>query len=193
MIGFAYSILLKGTVKIIMHGITLASMLAVFIWQTQHAEYYMKPNPGEIISMGATYLTLYLIISYTSGYLKMRYDAIHLELINTNSELTEKASEIETQNEELVQSQQNLYELNLNLEKMVHDRTDKIKQQNEQLIKYSYNNAHHLRGPVARVLGLIQVSRLAESVDHAFLFQKIEEQTYEIDAVVRKINDELGF
>jgi len=74
----------------------------------------------------------------------------------------------------------------------VHERTDKVKQQNEQLIKYSYNNAHHLRGPVARVLGLIQLSKLEQGLDYSILFQKIEAQTIEIDTVVRKINQELG-
>jgi signal transduction histidine kinase len=192
-VGFIFSILLKGTLKAIMHGLALLGMLAVFSWQSLHADFYNQPNPGEVITMGFTYFSLYIILSYSAGYLKTRYDAMHQELIDKNSELSEKSNEIETQNEELTQSQQNLYELNLNLEKLVNERSEKIKQQNEQLIKYSYNNAHYLRGPVARVLGLIQVSKLEQSLDYAMLFQKIEEQTYEIDAVVKKINEELGW
>ena len=191
MIGFVFSIMLKGILRWTMHGITLACLIAVFSWQAFHFEYYLVPHVGDVITMGVTYFMLYIIIAYSTAYLKRRYDSIHEELISMNAELVDKANEIETQNEELLQSQQNLHELNINLERMVNERTEKIIQQNEQLIKYSYTNAHHLRGPVARVLGLIQVSKLEDSLDHSFIFQKIEEQTFEIDAVVRKINDEL--
>ncbi len=190
-VGFVYSILLKGNLRYFMHGVTLTGMLAAFTWQALHPGFYHQPNSGEVITMGFTYFVLYIIISYSASYLKMQYDTLHEDLKLKNSELLEKTYEIEAQNEELIQGQQNLNELNLNLEKMVSERTNRISSQNEQLIRYSYNNAHHLRGPVARVLGLIAISKIEQSPDFAFLFSKIEEQTLEIDSVVQKIAREL--
>jgi hypothetical protein len=190
-VGFVFSILLKGNLRNLMHSVSLIGMLAAFVWQALHPGFYNQPNSGEVITMGFTYFVLYIIISYSSSYLKMQYDTLHEDLKHKNSELLEKAYEIEAQNEELIQSQQNLYELNLNLEKMVDERTNKIRTQNEQLIRYSYNNAHHLRGPVARVLGLIAISKIDQTPNYPFIFSKIEEQTFEIDSVVQKIAREL--
>jgi hypothetical protein len=183
-VGFLFSVLLPANLRNIMHFITLTGMLAVFSWQATHASFYKQPNAGEVITMGFTYIFLYFAISYSSGYLKMKYDAVNREINLKNFELSEKAYEIEAQNEELTQSQQTLNEMNLNLEKIVNERTERI-------IKYSYNNAHNLRGPVARLLGLIKLSKLEHSPNYLFLFQKIEEQTNEIDLVVKKINNDL--
>ncbi len=63
--------------------------------------------------------------------------------------------------------------------------------QNEILLKYSYTDAHHLRGPVARLLGLANLHRLEEAPDHNFIIEKMAEQAGEIDQVIRKINDDL--
>jgi hypothetical protein len=190
-VGFLFSVLLKGALRNIMHIVTMTGMVAAFSWQVTHYSFFKQPNSGEVITMGFTYLFLYFAICYSSGYLKMKYDTINDELRLKNYELSEKAYEIEAQNEELTQSQQSLNEMNLNLEKLVVERAGKIQKQNEQILRYSYNNAHNLRGPVARLLGLIKVSKMEHSPDYAFLFQKIEDQTHEIDSVVKKINVDL--
>ena len=114
-----------------------------------------------------------------------------LSLREKNIELFEKSNEIEAQNEELVQSQKGLSELNNQLENLVNERTHEVKKQNEQLIRYAFSNAHHLRGPVARLLGLIQISKLDTELGYEILFDKIKAQTEEIDQVVRRINREL--
>ena len=67
----------------------------------------------------------------------------------------------------------------------------KIQSQNEILLKYSYANAHHLRGPVARLLGLANVYRLESSIEPDFIITKMVEQAREIDEVVKQINVDL--
>lgn len=190
-IGFGFSVLLKGKIHLLLHGITLSGMLSVFTWLAMHPTRYGKPNANDIIVAGVTYLILYLVIAFSSSLLKRRYDEAFKILSIQNLELIEKTNEIETQNEELLLSQENLYQLNLNLESKVEERTREVQKQNEQLIRYAYSNAHHVRGPVARVLGLIQLAKMDTNLDYPFLFQKIEEQTNEIDAVVKEINKEL--
>jgi hypothetical protein len=44
---------------------------------------------------------------------------------------------------------------------------------------------------VARVLGLIQLSKMDTTLDLPFIFKKVEEQVLEIDEVVKGINQEL--
>ena len=190
-IGFGFSVLLKGRLPIILHAVTLFGMVTIFTWLSMHPMRYSKPDASDIIVAGVTYVILYLLIAYSSLILKQRYDEAFKTLASQNLELIEKTNEIETQNEELVLSHENLHNLNSHLEALVNERTEEVQKQNEQLIKYAYSNAHHVRGPVARVLGLIQLSKIETNLDYPFLFQKIEEQTKEIDEVVKGINREL--
>ncbi|HEY5825606.1 MAG TPA: hypothetical protein VIT44_14625 [Cyclobacteriaceae bacterium] len=190
-VGFTYSVLLSGKISIFLHCLTLLGMFLVFTWLALHPLQYGQTNTNDIIVAGVTYGILYGIIAYSSRILKSRYDEMVRSLARKNNELIEKAHEIETQNEELVQSQENLFQINTHLETLVDERTKEVKRQNEQLIKYAYSNAHHVRGPVARVLGLIRLSKMETDLDFPYLFQKIEEQTLEIDEVVKGINKEL--
>jgi signal transduction histidine kinase len=73
----------------------------------------------------------------------------------------------------------------------VNERTAKIQSQNEILIKYSYTNAHHLRGPVARLLGLASIYNLETNPDYNFFIRKMADQAKEIDDVIKQINSEL--
>jgi signal transduction histidine kinase len=190
-IGFGFSVLLRGNLPIVLHGITLTGMALVFFWLAVHPARYGQPDEDNIIVAGVTYGVLYSVIAYSSKLLKIRYDEVFTMLADKNRELADKASEIEAQNEELQQSQENLFELNNHLEQMVEERTNKVKEQNERLIRYAYTNAHHLRGPVARLLGLVQLSKMDTDLNYEFLFSRVQEQTLELDEVVKGINREL--
>jgi len=191
-VGFITSILLQGKLMGLMHSMTYIVIVSVFVIQTLNPLLRVSAHINEVVTIAITYLVLYTIISYCTAVLKRKYDQIHEDLRNANRELHEKANEIEAQNEELLQVQDNLSVLNSDLEKMVNERTAKIQIQNETLIKYSYTNAHHLRGPVARLLGLISVYRLQPGRDIDFFFNKVEDQANEIDTVVKQINSELN-
>jgi len=190
-VGFGISVLLKGTTPIICHAIIFAGMASVFGWLAWHPAQYGKSDAGDIFVAGITYVVLYAVIAYLSWQLKHRYDTVIERLALNNIELVEKTHEIEAQNEELFQSQESLSNLNDHLEALVEARTNLVKNQNERLISYAYTNAHHLRGPVARLLGLIQLSKIDVNLDKLSLFQYIEMQAIEIDEVVRDINREL--
>jgi hypothetical protein len=178
--GFIISVMLKGRALWIMHGIAFAILNTIFVL-----------NVTGPVAAAVTYSTLYLILTYATGVLKFNYDKINQDLRDANVELQEKSYEIAAQNEELVQIQNNLSEINMDLEKTVNERTAKIQIQNEILIKYSYTNAHHLRGPVARLLGLVSIYKLERNPDHDFIINKMADQAIELDAVIKKINIEL--
>jgi signal transduction histidine kinase len=191
LLGFIYSILLRKKLMWTMHGITCAAILVVVYTQAYYAADKVFPSLGELATVGITYFVLYFIISYCTAILKSRYDQINHALRSANEELLNKTYEIEAQNEELLQSHESVSELNKNLESMVMERTAKVHAQNEMLLKYTYTNAHHLRGPVARLLGLISIHKLEPNPDYDFFFSKMEDQAKEIDSVVKQINEEL--
>lgn len=73
----------------------------------------------------------------------------------------------------------------------MNERTAKIQLQNEILFKYSYRNAHHLRGPVARLLGLATIYKLDTTQNADFYVEKMVDQAHEIDSVIKQINIDL--
>jgi signal transduction histidine kinase len=179
-VGFVISIMLKGRMMWIMHGISFIIINTIFVFHLTDA-----------FTAAITYSTLYFVLTYATGVLKASYDRIHQYLRETNIQLNEKTKKIEAQNEELLQIQGNLSALNSDLEKVVNERTAKIQLQNEILIKYSYTNAHHLRGPVARLLGLASIYELETVKNPDFFIEKMVDQANEIDAVIKQINIDL--
>ncbi len=163
-----------------MHSIAFLILNTVFVLHVESR-----------VAAAITFSTLYFILTYAAWVLKSNYDKITLHLRNANIELQEKSNEIAAQNEELRQIQDSLSDLNTALEKTVNERTARIQSQNEILIKYSYTNAHHLRGPVARLLGLASICKLESNPDYNFFIDKMFGQAKEIDEVIKQINSDL--
>jgi signal transduction histidine kinase len=132
-------------------------------------------------------ITSYLIINSCCIVFQaiiQRNDEFNQRLL---SKLRDKSDEIAAQNEELMQSEENLSRVNLHLENLVEERTKKIREQNEALLKYAYANAHHVRGPVARVLGLIEISKMKTDLDFPWFFEKVENEAKTIDTILKRI------
>jgi signal transduction histidine kinase len=191
-VGFIISILLKDRLQWTFHGITVLGIIVIFFIQATSSSLRPVAESNETITMGITYCVLYFLIAYCTSILKGSYNRVNSSLRTANTNLIEKAKEIAAQNEELLQIQNNLNELNTNLERTVDERTQKVKIQNEILLKYSYANAHHLRGPIARLLGLVTICRMDTNPDYTFFLDNIERQCKEIDKVVKQINSELS-
>ena len=135
-----------------MHGIAAISVL-VAIYSQKYLISNTPPTISELITASITYYVLYFIISYSTAILKMRYDEINKALRQANVDLIGKADEIAAQHEELLMSHENVNEMNRNLEKIVMERTAKVHAQNEMLLKYTFTNAHQLRGPCGTFAG----------------------------------------
>lgn len=189
--GFIHSVMLKDKLLLMMHGVCAVCIFLTFRSSLGDPAVRFSFSINEITSVGITYSVLYIVLTYTTYVLKSGYDRMQGHLRRVNSELHEKACEIEAQNEELVQTQDNLNVMNRNLEDIVSERTARIQQQNEVLIRYSYTNAHQLRGPVARLMGLASIYKLDGNTDPEFIVQKMVDEAYAIDSVVKQINLEL--
>ncbi|HTF20830.1 MAG TPA: PAS domain-containing protein [Chryseolinea sp.] len=63
---------------------------------------------------------------------------------------------------------------------------------NDKLIKYAHLTAHEVRGPLARLLGLIEVSKLTDDVDYPWFFEKVNHEAHAIDKILNVITQELN-
>jgi signal transduction histidine kinase len=119
---------------------------------------------------------------YTNQNLEKIVEDRTLELLQANKDLL-------AVNEELTASNEEVNSLNDNLERIVVDRTDKIKAQLNQLTKYAHMNSHEVRAPLARILGLVILIKNEGNQDVASqLFEKLAVESENLDVVIKKMN-----
>lgn len=96
-------------------------------------------------------------------------------------------------NDALLKLNKEINQMNENLESLVQERTEEIKIQNQKLIEYTFFTAHEIRGPVARILGLIELAKLKDlnDEDKDQIMVRMEEASNELDEVIRTINRKL--
>ncbi len=102
--------------------------------------------------------------------------------------------EIKIKNDILINQQREIQLINDHLEERVKERTLSLEQQNKYLAEYAFINSHLLRGPLARIMGLINIME-KESTDNAelnLICKHLKTSTSELDEVVGKINSNLN-
>lgn len=143
-----------------------------------------------------TAISIILFILIILGYFILR---IYLAKKKANEELQqlyntiqEKNEEIVAQSEELQEANNTISQMNQDLESIVHERTEKIAVQHAKLIEYAYFNAHKVRGPLARILGLVKLTRMEVVKDEIEdIHARIEISAQELDDVIHEINSKL--
>lgn len=71
------------------------------------------------------------------------------------------------------------------------DRNRQLKELEEKLYQCTNLNSHKIRGPIARVLGLVELSRLDKEIDYEWFFQKIKHEVRHIDRIIKRVSREL--
>lgn len=103
-------------------------------------------------------------------------------------EILQQREQILKQNDTLVKYAEEIKAINQTLEQRVAQRTATLNEQNKQLTEYAFVNAHLLRGPLSRILGLVEVIRFTESKEEVLKFiELLDISTKELDAVVHRI------
>jgi signal transduction histidine kinase len=119
------------------------------------------------------------------------------ELITQQEELEAQRDMLEDQNKVIADSMEELEQIRAELEKTVERRTLELKnanlellQRNDQLEQYAYITAHNLRGPVARLKGLIFLFDKLEGTnkENRDVFGKIARSAHEMDDVLTDMN-----
>jgi len=117
------------------------------------------------------------------------------ELDHQKEEAMQKTIIVEQQKEEIAAQADNLHQLNEeitainnNLEQLVRERTDKLAEQNKLLAEYAFTNAHKLRGPLTRIMGLINVIHIAPTIEEKlFCINLLNEAGKQLDDAVHNI------
>ncbi|MGC4022302.1 MAG: tetratricopeptide repeat protein [Cyclobacteriaceae bacterium] len=109
-----------------------------------------------------------------------------------NIELAMKQEKILKQTDELKLKNAEIERVNSNLEVLVDERTNIIREQHQRLIDYAYFNAHQIRGPLARILGLISVINLEYQGSYGPYIKMLDQAGNDLDSAIKKVNDLLN-
>lgn len=153
--------------------------------------YYGKPPEAmkELVTNFSDFKLPPLFVAFFSTTTLLWYNRINAQyekrLKSTNKELQETQEELIAKNEE--------YEaINRNLEEMVVERTKVIDSKNRQIIDYANINAHKVRGPLARIMGLINISDYSDDPKELkSLFEKLRPPSEELNIIIDEINKTL--
>jgi len=105
----------------------------------------------------------------------------------------ERTREIKNLNKELTLFNEELTSMNETLEKQVRERTKKLKAQTERILEFGFITSHNLRGPLARILGLINLIEIQSFANSEIqtLLEHLKPQARELNQVVREMVEKL--
>ncbi len=134
------------------------------------------------------FFVIALIITTFLIYLKDRLFTYRARISHRHQQLQQLSLTLQKQNEELHESQEETLLINENLENIVEKHIKGIEEKNRELGEYAFINAHLLRAPICRMLGIINLMEI-EGADADLT--SVKEKAMQIDSIIRRINDAL--
>ncbi|HYI77363.1 MAG TPA: hypothetical protein VEW65_07050 [Chryseolinea sp.] len=130
------------------------------------------------------------ILILLTFYLKENFVSYRESVELTNERLKNSSEKLLDQTQQLFQQQVELDILRSNLEKIISGKINESQNKAEILKEYSFVNSHHVRAPLARVLGLIDLIEFENHRNNisSDALQKIKNDAEEIDLILKKIN-----
>jgi signal transduction histidine kinase len=148
------------------------------------------------ITFGMMWIFINMLISYA---LKTNSDFYSLleeqrDIVGKQRTLLQSRNEeLSKANNELLNLNKRVFELNDVLEHRVNERTQELTNRNKILSDYAHMNAHLLRTPVTRIMGLIDLLRITEDPEEKKkVLEILLTSSGDLDKVVRSINDRLA-
>jgi signal transduction histidine kinase len=153
---------------------------------------FSSHNPNySLLSQELDFLINTAVLILLTFYLKENFLSYRESVELANERLTKSTEKLLEQNHQLYQQQEELNILRNNLEKIISGKIIESQYKAEILKEYSFVNSHHVRAPLARVLGLIdliEVENGRSNASSAALLHKIKTDAQELDVILKKIN-----
>lgn len=175
-IGFVGSLITKGRSRTCLRIAVFGSMMMLLFRN------YEQIGVLILLRQSIPYVIMYFIITISSGVLKDRFERNQVRLTELVELLNQKNSRINHQHNELLNSYKQLADLNGSLEENVRIKTSWVEEKNQQLAQIAYANAHQVRGPLARMLGLLHLINV-DPLQKDFYVSKVHNEAIEMDEI----------
>jgi signal transduction histidine kinase len=177
-LGFICSLTTKGLSRNILKVVVFCSLISMLFKNYGHSDFLL------LLRQAVPYVMIYFIVTVSSGVLKDRYERNQIRLMELVTLLNQKNAKINDQHSRLLKSYDQLANLNENLEETVKKKTFLVEERNKQLAEIAFANAHRVRGPLARILGLLHLMDIDPIKKETYLL-KIHGEAWEMDEIVR--------
>lgn len=135
------------------------------------------------------YLLISAFVGATMIALKVKYEYERNSQIKATKHLEDLTEELSFQRRKLRLQREEYQNMTKNLEVLVQERTSELSLKNTQLHQMAYDNAHHIRGPLCNIQGVISLLKTESE------FEKSEEeldmisnQAEKLDVLTQEIN-----
>jgi two-component system, sensor histidine kinase LadS len=143
------------------------------------------------ISIGESIRETYRQRNETQQLLLQEYKRNNDLQEQVNKELEQKVKErtleLEERNDMVLKQKVEIDAINDNLEMMVRKRTKQLQDKNDRIKEYAFSNSHIVRGPLARILGLVSIAEHEPKV-----IELIGKNAKELDVVIKEMTQILA-
>ncbi len=141
---------------------------------------YVEP----ILPLERHFVPYYINIVVSSLLIFLGYVLFKSEHLRYEEKLKEQRDKIHDQKEALLSIQDQMAGL-------LEARTKKLIEKNQDMIKYAYLNAHKARSPLARILGLVNLTKFEDlnaEEKRLYYFKELKTNAKDLDAILREIS-----
>lgn len=169
--------------KIFMFPIIGIYIIFILVFDEMLIKHFQSLTDLDFIKKYHVYYLLAKII--ITSFLYCSFVFFKYILQKSQMDLLRLSTELDNQN-------QSLSILNATLEKKVAERTEKLTLQNERIKNLAYTNAHEIRAYIARIIGLMSLSKHdIPQHEKEFCDTKIEENISDLEKITQKLSKEL--
>jgi hypothetical protein len=120
-------------------------------------------------------------------------DIIFVRAISDTISIAFKSHQRVQHQQLLEQKQREITEINALLERKVMERTNKLNIRNKQLTEFAFTNAHHIRGPICRLLGLKNILDVTEDCNEIIeISNYMSTSIVDLDEITRQTSEKLN-
>lgn len=130
----------------------------------------------------------YFNIAASAILIYFGYELFKKEHLKHEADLNKQKDMVHNQKEVLMATKQQL-------ETLLEARTKKLEEKNQGISKYAYLNSHKVRSPLARILGLVNLTQY-EDLDadetRSYYFNELKTNATDLDNVLKEISEILN-
>ena len=178
------------TLRGALQGVTIVLYALVFIALTQFPDVTGVPvgDPNMVleIQLAIDFLVVAIIIAVFLIYIKNTLLNYRKRIGHRHQQLDSLATTLLKQKDRLQATRDEIQSINENLEGIIERRVQKIEEKKAQLEEYAFINAHILRGPLCRIMGL---ATLMNENEGAMNLSAVHKRAKQVDSIIRRINE----
>ncbi len=142
--------------------LTLSLLVHVGLFYAQYNDIIIAKSEVTVATKVITFFIMCSALAFIVSTTKSMFDKQNYILKKANLELEEVNKSLENQNQQLIHNKNVIYSFNSNLQEMVDERMEELSYKGKQLEEMAFINAHLLRSPLARILGLLHIMELEQ-------------------------------